>query len=87
MSDWPELTAACQRGIMAAREKQGRYGGRYIARTGEDKFIVLDDDDPEKYRDSEDIDIIAQATPELVYGIGRSASYIQPDGTVEFPKR
>ena len=38
---------ACRLAMKLAATSPGRYGGRYIAREGEEGVVVLDDDDPE----------------------------------------
>lgn len=83
MTDWAKLTKACNDAMALASEKPGRYGGRYVARKG-DEFVVLDDDDPDKFRDDESIDILAQATPTKVHAIGRARNFLNEDGSVEF---
>ena len=91
-TDWDELTAACRRAMQLAAQSPGRYGGRYVARKWnaqrqQTEFFVLDDDDPERYRDDEALDILAQVTPTKVYGIGRARHWLREDGTVWFPER
>lgn len=69
-----------------AQHDPGRYGGRYVARqyvNGQDEFVVLEDDDPEKYRDDENIDVIAHVTAEAAHGIGHARHWINSDGTVD----
>ena len=62
-----------------AATSPGRYGGRYIAREGEDRVIVLDDDDPERYPDA---NLIAQVTPDTVHAIGHAGRWLNADGSV-----
>jgi hypothetical protein len=84
-TDWPEFTTACIKAMQAAKESPGRYGGRYVGRNAQGEFVVLPDDDPDVIEDPE-LDIMAQATPNQVYGIGHVRNYLQADGTVTFPK-
>lgn len=89
MRDVDAIKAACEKAMKAAATKPGRYGGRYVAerynhKTKKRDVIVLDDDDPELYRDDETLDIFAQATPAKVYGIGRARYWLAEDGTVTY---
>ncbi len=72
---------ACRLAMKLASESPGRYGGRYIARDGEDQVIVLDDDDPERYPDA---NVIAHVTPDTVYPIGRAGQWLNEDGSISF---
>ena len=89
MLDLEQVEAMLKNGMEAAREKPGRYGGRYVSRRWDKKqqcdvYEVLDDDDPEKVRDKKrDWDIIAQCLPSKVYGIGGARHWINLDGTVD----
>jgi len=87
MRDAQAIKAACDKARELAVSKPGRYGGRYVAErynpnTKRQDVIVLDDDDPDRYRDDETLDIFAQATPTKVYGIGRARHWLLEDGTV-----
>lgn len=87
--EWEGLPQRLQEGMAAARENPGRYGGRYVGRRYDKKikktiFMVLDDDDPDLYRDDEKLDILAQCMPHKVHPIGRARHYIKEDGSVSF---
>jgi hypothetical protein len=85
MSDWPEFTAACGEAMRLASESPGRYGGRYVAHKG-DQIVVLDDDDPERYRNGgeDEVDILAHVQPEVVYPVGRMAACCDKEGVVTY---
>ena len=86
-TDWPQLTEACLAGMRAAADQPGRFGGRYVARRingDQNEFHVLGDDDPNKYAADSEWDVIAQATPTEVHGIGRARCYLHRDCTVHF---
>ena len=87
MTNWTQLEQACQQAMQAAAEKPGRYGGRHVGRrfnqqTRATEFVVLDDDDWDLV--PEDVDVLAQCTPECVNPIGPAARYLREDGTVNF---
>ena len=87
--DFEELPATIESARKAAKEKPGRYGGRYVARRYNRKerkteWFVLDDDDPDVYRDDESLDVIAQVTPTAVNAIGRARHWLREDGTFKF---
>lgn len=87
--EFAELPAVLRQGMQAAAERPGRYTGRYVARKYDKAaertvFMVLDDDDPDLYRDDESLDILAQCRPDKVYGIGSARNWINEDGSLDF---
>lgn len=73
-----------------AGERPGRYGGRYVAWLENSAlkphcgaWVILDDDDPDKYRHIVILDIVAYVTPYRCYGVGRARHWITEDGTVD----
>lgn len=80
--DFEKLTAVCKHAMTLAAESPGRYGGRYVARNTQDEIVVLDDDDPETVAD--DIDVLAQVTPDRVWAVGHARGYLNDDGSVTF---
>lgn len=85
MTDWTQLEIVCKRAMQAAAEKPGRYGGRHVGRrydkaAGKTVFVVLEDDDWDLVPD--DVDVLAQCTPQCVNSIGPAARYLRSDGTV-----
>ena len=83
--DWEQLTKACKEAMKLAAESPGLYGGRYVARScPKGEFIVLEDDDPDRYNNDESVDIIAHVQPDIVHPIGRARNYLKEDGSVVF---
>lgn len=87
MGFFDKLPSVHKEAMVMAAESPGRYGGRYVGRrynqaTREDEYEILDDDDPELYRNDKALDILAQVTPTKVYGIGHARYWITADGDV-----
>ena len=76
------VSQACRDAMAAAADSPGRYGGRYVARTLDGEGLVICDDDPETVPD--DLDVIAQCTPDVVHPIGRAQQWLREDGSVIF---
>lgn len=86
---WARLPGVLRQAMETAAKAPGKYGGRYVARTynrsaQRTEFLILASDDPDAYRDEQDIDILAQAMPDRINAIGSARSYIYPDGHLEF---
>lgn len=85
MEDYTDVEVACKHAMAAAKKSPGRYGGRYVAcyqhkPSNETVFAVLDDDDPDLYRDNEDLDIIAHVQPKIVHPLGRARYWLDETG-------
>lgn len=83
------VSEVCKQAMTAAADKPGRYGGRYVGRRynraeRRDDVFILDDDDPELYRDDETLDLIAQVTPKAVLPMGRCRYWLNSDGSINW---
>jgi len=79
--DLHAVEAACKAAQEAARQRPGRYGGRYVARDNDGIVEVLTHDDPDRL-DRDHWDVIAHCTPEAVYPVGRARYWLNDDGTI-----
>lgn len=87
--NWPvddrkraDFEALCVAAMNVSRRNPGKYGGRYVAEY-KGNIILLTDDDPELYRENEDLDILAHCNPEGCAGVGRMGPYVNKDGSLQ----